>query len=351
MMASSQTDPDFEVRNILRHYPDPYGRLICPAEAIREGFSAAKVWRLETTCGMFCLRAMDADNVNLRRLAGLHRLLRFVRDVGITEVSVPVVSGRGKTFVAEAGRVWQLEPWMPGGVATSNNVSVGQIHSAMQCLARWHLAAARFQPTGDELEWFFVRSGGTSPGLQERLNLVREWSAKKCARIRTNLAADDWREFAAAGTHILRLFEQLKPDLERLLQQFAQRTVPMQPCWRDIWRGNVLFTGDDVSGLIDAHSCRSDCVATDIARLAGSLLAGDGPDWQIALKAYEKIRPLSLDEQALIPVFDRSAGLLNGLTWLEWRYERRRIFVDRDRAMERLDEIVRRMERLAAERC
>src|SRR5262249_19553340 len=124
--------------------------------------------------------------------------------------------------------------------------------------------------------------------------------------------------------------------------------VPLQPCLRDVWHDHVLFTGDDVTGLIDAHACRVDNVATDLARLLGSLAGDDRAAWDTGLAAYEKIRPLNLDERGLLELFDRSAVLLSGLTWLEWKCLEQRRFERPEIVLARLEAIVRRMEKLLA---
>ena len=70
-------------------------------------------------------------------------------------------------------------------------------------------------------------------------------------------------------------------------------TVPLQPCLRDVWHDHVLFQGDEVTGLIDPSAARTDTVAADISRLAGSLIADDRRAWGKAMDAYQAVRPLS----------------------------------------------------------
>ena len=61
----------------------------------------------------------------------------------------------------------------------------------------------------------------------------------------------------------------------------------MQPCLCDPWHDHVLFTGDQVSGVIDYGSVKEDHIAVDLARLLGSLVEDDENAWSIGLKAYQ----------------------------------------------------------------
>ncbi len=124
--------------------------------------------------------------------------------------------------------------------------------------------------------------------------------------------------------------------------------VPLQPCIRDIWHDHVLFTGDRVSGLVDFGSLQPDNVATDIARLLGSLIGDDLAAWELGLAAYESLRPLSDDERWLVPVFDRTTVLMGGLQWLEWIYLEHKAFADRAAIEARLDQAIERAAQLAS---
>ena len=66
------------------------------------------------------------------------------------------------------------------------------------------------------------------------------------------------------------------------------------------------------------------------------------------LAALATVRPLSPDEHRAVRVFDRSTVLLSGMNWLRWIALDGRTFDDRPRVLERLDENLSRMERLAS---
>jgi Ser/Thr protein kinase RdoA (MazF antagonist) len=110
----------------------------------------------------------------------------------------------------------------------------------------------------------------------------------------------------------------------------------------------VLFTGDDVTGLIDPGAARTDHVAADLTRLLGSLLADDRVRWGRALDWYQELRPLSDDELRLLRALDRSSVLLSGMTWVE-RFLNEEIPAARvPEISERLSAIARRVGNLGA---
>ncbi|MBI3866071.1 MAG: phosphotransferase [Planctomycetia bacterium] len=343
--------PETRISSLLRilqrypaaNRPDPAQPPTSPAS----GFSGAGVWRIETPAGPCALRAMPAGNVDVRRLAELHRLLAHLRNSGFLEMPVPIPSETGETFIRSGDEFWQLEPWMPGTAGYSLRPSAARLAAAMACLARWHAAASRFVPSGTGSAWFFNSASRPSPGIAERYAETARWDTRLCDRVREQLDRSPWTEFASLGREILSRFQQLAPRISMLLAPALHTAVPLQPCLRDVWHDHVLFTGDEVTGLIDPHAARSDCVATDLARLLGSLAGDDRRTWDVGLGAYQAVRPLSIDELALVELFDQSSVLLSGLTWLDWCCLQQRSFANREQVVSRLQAIVGRMEHLA----
>ena len=122
--------------------------------------------------------------------------------------------------------------------------------------------------------------------------------------------------------------------------------MPLQPCIRDIWHDHVLFLDGQVSGIVDFGAMRVDNIATDIARLLGSLVGDEREGWRQGLEAYETVRPISEHEGRLIKAFDRSGVVLALVNWLRWIYLEKRIFERRDAVEARFDELLPRLERL-----
>jgi homoserine kinase type II len=186
-----------------------------------------------------------------------------------------------------------------------------------------------------------------SPGLVERcefLSQLREGGhQQQLAAIRSG----PWPGLDERARRLLSFFPALAPRLHAQLIDAGKLPVPLQPCIRDIWHDHVLFTGDEVTGLIDFGAMRPECVATDIARLLGSLLLDDADGWRLGLASYQEVRPLSSNELHLVGVFDHSATLLSGLNWLRWIFLEGRQFADATRILARLDETLRRLQVLA----
>ncbi len=283
------------------------------------GFSGAEVLRIEAPAGEFALRAWPAGGMEAERIRGLHRLLAHVASEGLTQVAVPVASSDGRTLVEVDGRLWQLEPWMPGVADFFDESSEVRLREAMTVLARWHLAAARFEPSESEGQWFRTCEAEPSPAVRERLTLLRQWHANMPRlkdRLRT-LSRDDFTHLAEG---VLAQFDRLAARITAELETAAPMRYRLQPCLRDVWHDHLLFTGERLTGLIDPSACRAENPAADLARLLGSLIQDDMQRWDVALLAYQTIRPLTIDELGLIPILDRSGVLLSALTWLGRRY-------------------------------
>jgi homoserine kinase type II len=131
------------------------------------------------------------------------------------------------------------------------------------------------------------------------------------------------------------------------MHAYEDKKFALQPSIRDIHRDHVLFSGDSVSGLVDFGAMRIDLPLVDIARMVGSF-AGDHPDQRsMALEAYSEFRPLSDGDLRLIDILDDSGTVLAGLNWLTWLYVDCRDMGPVEPIIRRLDEILRRLERMA----
>jgi Ser/Thr protein kinase RdoA (MazF antagonist) len=320
------------------------------------GFSGAIVERVEAQTGAFCLRAWPTGADDPARIFALHELLAHVRAQGIDYVAVPFRSDENRTLVRSCGRLWQLDPWLPGRADFWSRPTDARLAAAFVALARFHDAARAFQPTGGGPSHLGPAAPAVAPTVLDRIERIARWTPQRIAEVGERLAqrcgafprAASEDALARTALRIVGAFTQSKQRLAHELHAAAGTSVPLQPCLRDVWHDHVLFQDDEVTGLIDPSAARIDTVAADISRLAGSLIADDRHAWAVALDAYQSVQHLSDAETSLVGVLDRSGVLLSGMAWLErpdfWQ-EQPPAF--QTRLLERLERIAERAAVLA----
>lgn len=333
---------------ILQHYPAvSVGRLQSTPQAFF-GFSGAAVYRVETNQGTFALRQWRQSHLNTDRLCGLHRLLKRIHEAGVKTVAVPVAAKSGETFVRSNDRYWQLELWLPGTADYQESPSRERLRNSMIALAEWHRTARLFEPRDSERQWFRSEPAAASPAVRERLARLRNWQSGRLQAVEQSHRADGKfdEDFRNLRTEISQQFRRHSETVAAELKVVSAVPFKLQPCLRDIWHDHVLFTGDDVSGLIDATACRTENIATDLARLLGSFLGDDTAEWRFALDAYHAVAPLTDLEFRLVRILDRSSVLLSGLTWLDRYFLQQATFSNSTAVIDRLTRLVQRMRRL-----
>jgi Ser/Thr protein kinase RdoA (MazF antagonist) len=304
------------------------------------GFSGALFWRVATLNGPLCLRRWPSESLTSEGIALIHGVLQHVARQGFTLVPVPLVCQGGQTFVAHAGHLWELAPWMPGQADFHANPKPARLRAATQTLAQFHLAAATFPRREPR--------AGPSPGIGQRLERVRHLLAGDLEQLveavgAAQTSADSLHERVWRMLSLVRIAIQ---PVGRLLERVCRFEVPLQPCIRDIWHDHVLFTDDRVTGVIDFGAMQVESVAADVARLLGSMAGDDLSLWHAGLDAYRAIRPLSDEEATLVAPLDRSGVVLGALNWADWIYRQRRHFADLAAVARRLDEILSRLQAL-----
>lgn len=339
------------------------------------GFSGAIVWKVTTAGSAFALRRWPPGSATSARLNGLHRLLRHLVESEVGGVACPLTTSAGRTVVLQDGAMWHLEPWMPGEANFHADPRPERLESAMRALARWHVAAATFRPRAGEREWFEQTADAPSPAVAQRLSLVTEWTTAKLARLAGRLEAaarspvpgayrpiepgtlwvpesaptfdssDD--EFLRLAHRIVRSFALVAPRVAQELTSLRQTRYRLQPCLRDVWHDHVLFTGDEVTGLIDPSACRSENVATDLARALGSLIGDAAALWTRGIEAYRSAAPFDDAEFALCRTLDHSGVALSPMTWLERRYLRNERIPNEAAVVLRLRAMAERLDHLA----
>jgi Ser/Thr protein kinase RdoA (MazF antagonist) len=303
------------------------------------GFSGASFWQLSTARGLLCLRRWPRDYPPVDQLQFIQAVLWHVHHEGFDRVPLPLEAASHAGYVVHDGCFWELAPWMPGVADYHRAPSDTRLIAALAALAELHLAAASF-PLPDI-------GPSVSPGMVRREAIFRHLQGGGIDQMAAAIQDGNWPALAARARRLVQLFHVAATGSAGLIDRATRLRVALQPCIRDIWHDHLLFTGDRVSGIVDFGSMKPDNVATDVARLLGSLVGDERSAWELGLAAYESIRPLSDDERSLINVFDRTTVLMGGLQWLEWIYLERKAFSDRTVIETRLDQTIERAERLA----
>jgi Ser/Thr protein kinase RdoA (MazF antagonist) len=268
----------------------------------RGGFSGARLWKLHTVAGAFCLRAASPAETG-EHLRGRHRLMRLARAAGLTFVPAVLDTVRGDSILADAGRWWELMEWMPGVADFRAAPSEARLRAAAQALARVHVA------------WRGESSmPSTCPAITRRLDAVAAFLASG----RRKAPVGHTQQGAYAPRSLTRrLADAVARWMPRVPAMLGDVNFPVrvQPCLRDVWHDHLLFDGDRLTGLVDYAAVGPDSVAADLARMLGSLIGDDEDGWHVGLAAYREVAALSAEEERLARRLDRAGVIVALANW------------------------------------
>lgn len=313
------------------------------------GLSGSEIWRITNSLGQFCLKRWPGEGTTVGRLNWIHSQLRHVAAQGLRFVPAPIQTRAGQTCVELGGSFWELAPWLQGD-PLQTIPTPAQIQSALSRLAQFHLAvvdapsntADRLRPSGE-------LTSGPSPTAASRREWLAELLGAGPGSATTLLQAAEmssWPELRQRMVEIREHFPSCAAAAWEQIQTAAETQVALQPVIRDVWRDNLLFTGDDLTGLVDYGAMRIDSVACDLSRILGSLAPDDPRLWQAGLNAYRALRPLNQSEVHLIYALDAAAVALTCLQWAKWLCLEGRQFADPGKVLSRIDFNLGRMRSL-----
>jgi Ser/Thr protein kinase RdoA (MazF antagonist) len=300
------------------------------------GWSGSRLWRATTVDGRaLCLRRWPAEHPTPVGLKLIHAVLELVAPA-MPIIAFPMRTITGSTWVEVAGHRWELTNWLPGRADFHCDSNRKKLRAAMQALAQFHLLAAQYQ-----------QYRGWAPAIQDREFRLRILKFREFATIEQSLARRLNNEIDGRATRLLTLTRTTieQPDLAKTLSIAPE--LWLQPAIRDIHHDHVLFTGDEVTGIIDFGAMRMDTPLTDVARLIGCLVGDDREAREFAVSAYSELRPLSTVDRWLVELLDESGLVLGALNWLTWLYVERRDMGPMEPIVRRLDQILERLERRA----
>lgn len=304
------------------------------------GFSGSALWKViasEPTSwpSPLCLKRWPADHPPPARLPWMHQVLLHAAANGIDYVPRPMLTRAGQSSCQHAGSTWELMTWLPGDIDQSPLPAVERVTAAFRALARFHQATADY--------------GANAPGekyqtltIHERLARYRKLQQGQLEVCRQAFIARRIPVIDDLAHEWIVRHSQLPLAILQQLEIADRWQLPLQPAIRDLWRDHVLFTGNDVSGLIDFGAMRKDTPLTDIARLLGSLAQDDTTLRNMACAAYAELLPLSERDRDLINLIDHSGALIAGWNWLDWLYVEQRQFPSLAAVRRRLHELLQR---------
>jgi homoserine kinase type II len=301
-------------------------------------FSGTRLWQVMASSRSFGLRCWPEDSPPRAHLQWIADVLAALRERRIDYIPVPVCAATGERVVGCGGRLWQLEPWLPGRSDFHATPSAGRLMAAMTALAALHNASATIAaPSGT------LPTREPSPTVADRLAQVRAWRGGGLDR----LVEATQRLPPGAMKDLAQQVARLAPlgwaDVESRLAPLTAAPTHVMPVIRDLWHDHVLFDEERLTGIVDFGAMRIDSPAADIARLVASLVGDDRARWNVALESYQSVRSLSALEHRLIDAFHASANWLAALNWAQWLVVDQRVFASFDRALARWRECLAQM--------
>jgi homoserine kinase type II len=244
---------------------------------------------VHTDTGNFILTLYE-KRVAERDLPFFLALMEHLAARGIT-CPQPVKNRKGGTLGRLAGRPAAIINFLEG--LWIRRPSAAHCAAVGEALARLHLAGADFKQT--------------------RVNA---------------LGIDSWRplyEQAKSRGDTVRpgLCAEIAGELDALEQSWP-RNLPQGVIHADLFPDNVFFLGDKLSGLIDFYFACTDTLAYDVAICLNAWCfeadhAFNVTKGRTLLNAYGKVRALSAEERAALPVLARGAAMRFLLTRLvDW---------------------------------
>ena len=312
-------DANYEIQSLIS---DLYPQEFFPKQILRveanAGFSGSTVWRCETNAGTFALKQWPAT-ASPEYVRFTHCILLALREQEIDYVPCPI-AGKEKTTVASRDNVcWELATWQHGKPHQGGQISDIRLKAAIKKLAEVHQRANVLRQD-DKIVFPFDQRLLAAFHRAEPLpcwsmaSRVRGWQ-----RVRDtyqNLITSQDAEWDELSFRTRQAVQKHHSFMEKLLTLPMPHFVP-QICLVDIHADHILFTEDQVTGLIDFASAGLDTPARDFGRLVGSFVGNDAERWRQALSWYREIEPLWDQEAKLASIFDRTGAVLAALGWQE----------------------------------
>lgn len=343
-----------DVLQVLQNWPATRVGAVVRPITNRTSFSGAEIWRVEGNDRKFALRRWQ-PRLTAEDLQPIHD---FQQSLAVRLPVIPALeaTSAGNTFAEFDGRLWELAAWAPGKADESPAPSHERLCAAMRMLAAIHNASEQpgeiLRGAGRivaDVSIASPRSGSLSMlRRQERLTRILQVELKPLTHTISNIADSKEREIAGQAVNLIAT---LAARLRHQAAVCGAFSLPLQRRLGDARREHFLFTGDEVTGIVDFGAVDVDSPAGDVARLLGGLAGADRQRWALGLAAYEELHPLTDDERQAALVFDSTGAAISAANWIHWLFQDSAALapsVDRAAAVDRLRQLVERLRVLAA---
>jgi len=247
-------------------------------------------YRLTTTKGAYILTLYE-KRVRTEDLPFFIGLMAHMAKAGIT-CPEPVADRDGQVLKELNGKAAAIVTFLSG--TWNASPSAARCRAAGTTLARMHLAGGNFslkrQNALNASAWpLLLQSAG-----RDAVNSLRQG-----------------------------LFDEARSRLDTILTNWPDN-LPRGVLHADLFPDNVLFVGDEVTGVIDFYFACNDMLAYDLAIMLNAWCFETDGSFNITksrqlIDGYQSIRPLSDGEIASIPVLCRGSAMRFFLTRLyDW---------------------------------
>lgn len=284
-----------------------------------QGFSGAMVWRVGAPRGTFALRAWPAA-IDATRLRWVHRSQDELAEGGFHLTPRLERTASGETLLQAAGRWWELSSWRPGLADFHAQPSRGRLRQAALALAEIHERWRRTSPA----------TLAPCPSVQARLRRLQAWTPdliRRTAAALRQVADTELRDLLAC---VLSSFQEKHGAAAASLAAWVDRPTAQQRTLCDLWHDHLLFSGEQLTGVVDLGGMRLDAPAVALARMLDSLVGSQPLAWAAAVASYRSAAPFGLEQEALLRTLQEIGAVLIAETWLRWLLvERRPIAAER----------------------
>jgi homoserine kinase type II len=150
-------------------------------------------------------------------------------------------------------------------------------------------------------------------------------SARSYAALVDNPRGPAWWQFAfeRVRAHLATDEREMLESELRFQREYRAAALPRAVIHADLFRDNVLFNGEDVSGVLDFYFAGADALLFDIAVAVNDWCLVPAPEDEAKrtaalLNAYHEVRPVTDEERRAWPVMLRSGALR---FWLSRLYD------------------------------